>query len=101
MVWLLGVDQLDRRCPSCYCVSISELYRRKETHAMLFQRHQLVLERSAVVVKLTGEAHPNIYEAVELFKAEQTATQVRLMQLVAGGLPVRRRRSTEGMKIDY
>ena len=51
--------------------------------------------------KLAGKAHPNIYEAVELFKAEQTATQVRLMQLVAGGLPVRRRRSTEGMKIDY
>ena len=33
-----------------------------------------------------------VYEAVELFKAEQTATEVRLMQLAAGGLPVRRRR---------
>ena len=42
--------------------------------------------------KLAGKAHPNIYEAVELFKAEQTATEVSLMQLAAGGLPVRRRR---------
>ena len=42
--------------------------------------------------KLAGEAHPNIYKAVELFKAEQTATEVSLMQLAVGGLPVRRRR---------
>ena len=42
--------------------------------------------------KLAGKAHPNIYEAVELFKAEQTATEVSLMQLAAGGLPVRGRR---------
>ena len=43
--------------------------------------------------KLASKAHPNIYEAVELFKAEQTATEVSLMlQLAAGGLPVRRRR---------
>ena len=42
--------------------------------------------------KLAGKSHPNIYEAVELFKAEQTATEVSLMQLAAGGLPVRRRR---------
>ena len=41
---------------------------------------------------LAGKAHPNIYEAVELFKAEQTATEVNLMQLAAGGLAVRRRR---------
>ena len=42
---------------------------------------------------LAGKAHPNIYKlAVELFKAEQTATEVSLMQLAAGGLPVRRRR---------
>ena len=48
-----------------------------------------------------GKAYPNIYEAVELFKAEQTATEVSLMQLAAGGLPVRRRRKcTEGMKRD-
>ena len=44
------------------------------------------------VCKLAGKAHPNIYEAVELFKAEQTGTEVSLMQLAAGGLPVRRRR---------
>ena len=42
--------------------------------------------------KLAGKAHPNIYETVELFKAEQTATEVSLIQLAAGGLPVRRRR---------
>ena len=45
------------------------------------------------ICKLAGKAHPNIYKlAVELFKAEQTATEVSLMQLAAGGLPVRRRR---------
>ena len=33
-------------------------------------------------------------------KAEQTATEVSLMQLAAGGLPVRRRKY-EGMKRDY
>ena len=47
---------------------------------------------SKKIRKLAGKAHPNIYEAVELFKAEQTATEVSLMQLAAGGLPVRRRR---------
>ena len=47
---------------------------------------------SKKIRKLTGKAHPNIYEAVELLKAEQTATVVSLMQLAAGGLPVRRRR---------
>ena len=41
--------------------------------------------------KLAGKAHPNIYKAVELFKVEQTATEVSVMQLAAGGLPVRRR----------
>ena len=46
------------------------------------------------ICKLAGKAHPNIYKlAVELFKAEQTATEVSLMQLAAGGLPVRRRRN--------
>ena len=40
------------------------------------------------VHKLAGKAHRNIYE----FKAEQTATEVSLMQLAARGLPVRRRR---------
>ena len=44
--------------------------------------------------KLADKAHSNIYKvAVELFKAEQTATEVSLMHLIAGGLPVRR--STE------
>ena len=49
--------------------------------------------------KLAGKAHPKIYEAVEFFKAEQTATDVNLMQLAAGGLPVSR--SIKGMKKDY
>ncbi len=42
--------------------------------------------------KLAGKAHPNFYEAVTLFKSEQAATEVTLMQLATGGLPVRRRR---------
>ena len=42
--------------------------------------------------KLAGKAHPNIYEAVSLFKAEQAATEVTLLQLAGGGLPKRRRR---------
>ena len=41
--------------------------------------------------KLAGKAYPSIYKA-ELFKAEQIATEVSLMQLAAGELPVRRRR---------
>ena len=44
------------------------------------------------VRKLAGKAHPNIYEAVTLFQSEQAATEVSIMQLAAGGLPVRRRR---------
>ena len=35
------------------------------------------------ICKLAGKAHPNIYMAVELFKAEQTATEVSLMQLAS------------------
>ena len=42
--------------------------------------------------KLTGKSHPNIYEEVTLFKSEQSATEVSLMQLDAGGLPRRRRK---------
>ena len=44
------------------------------------------------VRKLAGKAHPNIYEVVSLFKSEQAATEVPLMQVAAGGLPVRKRR---------
>ncbi len=33
-----------------------------------------------------------IYEAVTLFQSEQATTEVSIMQLAAGGLPVRRRR---------
>ena len=42
------------------------------------------------VRKLAGKAHPNIYETITLFQSEQA--EVSLMQLAAGGLPVRRRR---------
>ena len=35
------------------------------------------------ICKLAGKAHPNIYKAVELFKAEQTATKVSLTQLAS------------------
>ncbi|XP_041378972.1 uncharacterized protein LOC121391384 [Gigantopelta aegis] len=42
--------------------------------------------------KLARKSHPNIYEAVTLFKSEQAATEVSLMQLAAGGLPRRRRK---------
>ena len=44
------------------------------------------------VQKLAGKAHLNIYEAVTLFQSEQATTEVSIMQLAAGGLPVRRRR---------
>jgi len=39
-----------------------------------------------------GKAHINIDGAVNLFKAEQAATEVSIMQLAAGGLLIRRRR---------
>ena len=42
--------------------------------------------------KLAGKAHPNIYEAVILFKSEQAATEVSIMQLAAGRLSTRRRK---------
>ena len=32
------------------------------------------------------KSHPNIYELVDLFKTEQVATEVTLMQLEAGGV---------------
>ena len=38
------------------------------------------------------ESAPNIYEVVSLFKSEQAAIEVTLMQVAAGGLPVRKRR---------
>ena len=44
------------------------------------------------VRKLAGKVHPNIYEAITLFQSEQAATEISLIQLAAGGLPVRRRR---------
>ena len=50
--------------------------------------------------KLAGKAHTNIYEAINLFKADQAATEVRLMQLAVGGLPIRRRRKYRCMKTD-
>jgi len=42
--------------------------------------------------RLAGKTHPNIHEIVELFKTEQTATEVSLLQLEAGGVvePTRR-----------
>ena len=42
--------------------------------------------------KLPGKAHPNIYEAVNLFLSEQAVTEISLMQLAAGGQPKRRRK---------
>ena len=42
--------------------------------------------------KIAGKVHPGIYEVVSLFKSEQAATEVTLMQLAAGRLPVRKRR---------
>ena len=40
--------------------------------------------------KLAGKAHPKIYKVVSLFKSEQAATEVTLMQVAAGELPVRK-----------
>ena len=39
---------------------------------------------------IAGKKHPNIYELVELFQAEQASTEVTIEQLGAGGA-VRRR----------
>ena len=44
------------------------------------------------VQKLAGKVHPNIYEIVSLYKLGQAATEVILMQVAAGELPVRKRR---------
>ena len=35
---------------------------------------------------LGGKSHPNMYEIVELFKTDQAATEVSLLQLEAGGV---------------
>ena len=37
------------------------------------------------VKKIAGKSHLNIFEMVELFKLEQTSTEVGLRQLIAGG----------------
>ena len=42
--------------------------------------------------KIAGKVNPDIYEVVSLFKSEQAATEVTLMQVAAGRLPVRKRR---------
>jgi len=42
--------------------------------------------------RLAEKAHPNIYEAVTLFQSKQAATEVSIMQMAAGGLPIHRRR---------
>ena len=38
------------------------------------------------------KAHPNFYEVLELFLKEQTATEVTILQLQAGGLKNTKRR---------
>ena len=43
--------------------------------------------------KLAGKAHPNIYIVASLFKSDQAATEVTLMQVAAGELPVRKSRN--------
>ena len=48
--------------------------------------------RSALKGWKLEKAHPNIYEAVTLFQSEQATTEVSIMQLAAGGLPVHRRK---------
>ena len=48
--------------------------------------------------KLAGKAQPNIYKVVSLFKSEQAATEVTLMQVAARGLPVRKRRKYRNHK---
>ena len=50
--------------------------------------------------KLAGKAHPIIYEVVSLFKSEQATTEVTLMQVAAGGLPMRKSKSIETTKGD-
>ena len=43
--------------------------------------------------KLAGKAHPNIYIVASLFKTDQAATEVTLMQVAAGEPRVRKRRN--------
>ena len=44
--------------------------------------------------KVVGKAHPNVFEIVEVFKAEQASTEVSLAQLATGATPPRRARRT-------
>ena len=36
--------------------------------------------------RLVGKSHPNKYKIVKLFKTQQAATEVSLLQLAAGGV---------------
>ena len=36
--------------------------------------------------RIARKAHPNFYEMLELFQKDQTATEVTILQLQAGGL---------------
>ena len=44
--------------------------------------------------KVVGKAHPNVFEIVEVFKAEQASTEVSLAQFATGATPPRRARRT-------
>ena len=73
----------------CACVILSKI-----DFSLIVQcsRNNLATWFRVGVWLYTGKAHPNIYKAVNLFEAEQAATEITLIQLAAGDLPVRRRR---------
>ena len=49
------------------------------------------------IKKLVGKAHSNIYKAVTLFKSEQAAMDVSLMELAAEGL----QKGIENLRTDF
>ena len=84
--------------------SVAICFPQAERKGCLFHFAQAICARSWTegwhlkVRKLAGKVHPNIYEVVSLFKMEQAATEVTLMQVAAGELPVRKRRKYRNHK---
>lgn len=47
--------------------------------------------------RLAGRNHPNIYQLIELLQKEDSVSEVKILQLQSGGLPVRRRNKWQRM----
>ena len=52
-------------------------------------RLKLIFDSVLGITSKTATLFPNIYEALNLFKSEQAATEITLIQYAVGGLPVR------------